>query len=983
MYKLLKTFFIVVLLSAAAAIGLNFHKGLQTDIYALIGLERGAKLRLIADNLKHNVRVIVAANDFATAKTSAQAIREFAHWPPPPSFADTINFLSTRSSGLLAPSTRTTLQRGEFENVANAALTRLFSFSTPLFPLKNDPMLLADEWAHNLQRISAGEWQLRDGEPIIERNGKTYLLLTGDVDSPEHTLELFAFLNKGINGVQLYCGGAPFHSAFASASSAREINYLSLFSFAIVILLGWLLVRSWRFIPLLIFALLSSFICATAVVFTLFRAPHMLTFVFGTSLIGLGVDYTYHRLSAKSFDELRRPLTIAFVTTTSCFVPLAFSSVGILQQMALFTIAGLTTIFLCVWLFGRNVEINVSPHTVMRKPLPRFVAISILLITAVGIMHVQMGNDPTSFYTPHPVLLQGEKLFLELNNSTNNAFAVTEGATVQEALEKEEQRDIKGLSAIIPSLKCQRENLCLVSNLYAHCGNDYTTKTQIKMPNVTPQFLEPDKITDPLLIRLIKPMLITTADHAYIITPAPQSSNTFVPRIELEKLFSAYAIETYWLSLWSFAALIIILLITFKKQIFRTILPITCAFIATIGTLGWLNETITFFHVLAFFVFAGLGIDYAVFFAHNTSASRTVLYSFLTSFIGLGALSFTSFAVTRGMGMTIALGLAYSYIFAISFQPKPTQSETSTQNWAHLRERGAGRGRLTFMWWLYRLAGKRLVQWLTIPIMLCVYPGAKPARDAIKKFYATLGRKVGHRIIFRQLLNFAWSLTDKLDACTLRKNLPEMSIAQNDDANKFLSLIREGKGMFLISSHLGTIEVLPAIRGITTQSPRVHAFQQMQHNALFTELFVRHLDPKQLTLHPVESIGVETAVEMQEAIAHGDIVLMAGDRLSAATPNAKLHHDFLGRNCVWPKGVFRFAKIMEVPVFCINCIKTGANHYEVRLHFCPPGHDLLNEYVMWLEREVREFPEQWFQFYDFFGTAKIAECGSSPTMGRT
>ena len=74
---------------------------------------------------------------------------------------------------------------------------------------------------------------------------------------------------------------------------------------------------------------------------------------------------------------------------------------------------------------------------------------------------------------------------------------------------------------------------------------------------------------------------------------------------------------------------------------------------------------------------------------------------------------------------------------------------------------------------------------------------------------------------------------------------------------------------------------------------------------------------------------------------------------------------FLGRDCVWPKGVFRFAKMMEAPVYAIVCVKTGWNAYEARAVRLEG--ELLDDYVRFLEAETRAHPDQWYQFYRFFG----------------
>ena len=65
---------------------------------------------------------------------------------------------------------------------------------------------------------------------------------------------------------------------------------------------------------------------------------------------------------------------------------------------------------------------------------------------------------------------------------------------------------------------------------------------------------------------------------------------------------------------------------------------------------------------------------------------------------------------------------------------------------------------------------------VTVPVMACIYPFAKPARDALRAFYAVLAEvdpaapRPTHRQLFRHLLGFAWSLADKTQVFSLVRN---------------------------------------------------------------------------------------------------------------------------------------------------------------------------------------------------------------------
>ena len=151
-----------------------------------------------------------------------------------------------------------------------------------------------------------------------------------------------------------------------------------------------------------------------------------------------------------------------------------------------------------------------------------------------------------------------------------------------------------------------------------------------------------------------------------------------------------------------------------------------------------------------------------------------------------------------------------------------------SEAWHTQREQSAGRIRLAILWQLYRLFGKGVLKLACIPVMAFIYPFARPAKKALCDFHAVLAEFAPSALpksifhfpfstfrLYRHLLGFAWSLADKMDACTLKKNLPTMSVRDDAGARAFQSLIAAKKGAFLISTHLGTIEVLPAL----AQSP--------------------------------------------------------------------------------------------------------------------------------------------------------------------
>lgn len=1016
--KLLRVIFCLVFALAVGVLAGRIAEGLrvETDVLSLASVDSASYLRDVSKGLSRQGRLIFEGSDPDRLREVADAFCSNIHQRTEMDLKSLLKFLDGRKAGLLSPETRQLLLDGKYAEVSTAAAARLFSPAPPLFSVKGDPFLLGTDYAMSLQTNLSPGWSLKDGYPVCERAGRHYLLqmleLDGDVTAAVAQCRARAedFNRTATDDVRIWCCGPIFHTVHSTERAKMEINVLSCVSTILVVVLGWLLFRSLRFVPQLLVCIGAAFLVAAGTLFAVYPHPHVLTFVFGTSLIGLSVDYVYHARAAGDVRRILRQLSFSLLTTLACFSPLLFSEVGALRQMAVFTMAGLAAVYLCVlaWPSGGHPSESAPAKEKAGSgwSLPAWLVYGLTVLVILGGFRIRVASDPSTFYKPDGYLVEGERCFASLSPIDMSKIAYVQGNTLQECLEREEAAGLRGLSVVIPSLKRQRENVDLIARLYAREGGRYAGMTGLKVPKTPPkgEFLDAEQVEPGGLKRVVDSF--RTAKSG-LVMPCPADFETrdphvvvFDPRRVIQQIFDRFFNSTLRLLGISLAVLSVLLLVLFRRDVLRYAGPLGWSIAATLGVLGWLGIPVTNFTLLCFFVMVGLGLDYVIFQRGKPTSEtrRTVLFSFLSSLVGLGLLAFTEFPVTRSMGVTFASGLFFAYVFARmgrdTVPPAEADSkvfeDSGKKAWHEQREQSAGRWRMQFMWCLYAWFGKGVQKLVTIPVMAFIYPFAATARRALRGFYARLAdfsaaharlRSPSHVMLFRHLLGFAWSLADKTDACTLKKNLPKMTVRDDAGWKSFCGLVAAKKGAFLISTHLGTIEVFPALAESSNlklsssqpsppSSPHVHAFQQMGHDSVFTKMFMKHFDGSKLTLHAVEEIGVETAVDMQAAIARGELVLMAGDRVSAGSTKT-LQHDFLGCPCQWPKGVFTFAKLMESPVFFVTCVRTGWNAYECHFRMFEPQSGnrivpMLDQYTEFLAAETLEHPEQWYQFYDFF-----------------
>ncbi len=289
-------------------------------------------------------------------------------------------------------------------------------------------------------------------------------------------------------------------------------------------------------------------------------------------------------------------------------------------------------------------------------------------------------------------------------------------------------------------------------------------------------------------------------------------------------------------------------------------------------------------------------------------------------------------------------------------------------DWYQHKEQSAGRFRLFLLWQIYRFFGVRALKIALVPIVGVIWCFAAPARNASRAFQAALN---GPRFsTYRHMLSYSYALVDKIDASAFAKAVA-VEIPDTPAQHSLLRRLRARQGVFFICGHIGNVEILPVVARRLPELGGVtfHSFIESGQSRIFFEFYAGKKQDKRHLFHPIDAIGIQTAIETQERIARGDVVIMAGDRVSARAPGKTLSADFLGHSCRFPQGVFRFARMMDCPVYFLAAIRLKGSRYRLVLEEAPPAPNdqtLLAAYTRFLEPLARNHPDQWYHFYSFF-----------------
>ena len=482
--------------------------------------------------------VLSADKDFEKAKAGAERIYEKLNGSP--CFVsvmlntDTVDikeigdFFFKYRFDLLDNETIKAIENGGAEDFAQEAISRIYSPFTmlPLDNIDSDPFMLAE---HNLQKYlevlehSGTALRPKDGVLAAEKNGLWYVMIKTELSPKGAAL---ASMDNGITEIYDICGrikaetgtrcvvsGGTFHSHKSSNSASEEIKIISIISMIIVILMLTLVFRSATPIILSLISIFFSLFSAAALTFAVFGKVHLVTLVFGTSLIGSSIDYSLHyfvhasgNINLKSGGEIRSKLlpglTMAIISSSVCFLALIFAPFNLLKQMSLFSVTGLVSSFLTTTAIFpyvplpenrvvRGVGLFEKGFALAKKingkaGICAMVVLSLILLFAFR-ENFGIENDLKKLYKEEGELLENEKEAYSVISYAPVSWYIVSGSDENEVLRKEEDLrerlktidknsdGVMSTSVFIPSVEKQKKSRAAVENLLPFTEKQFET----------------------------------------------------------------------------------------------------------------------------------------------------------------------------------------------------------------------------------------------------------------------------------------------------------------------------------------------------------------------------------------------------------------------------------------------------------------------------------------------------------------------------
>ncbi|MGG7737423.1 glycosyltransferase [Klebsiella aerogenes] len=309
----------------------------------------------------------------------------------------------------------------------------------------------------------------------------------------------------------------------------------------------------------------------------------------------------------------------------------------------------------------------------------------------------------------------------------------------------------------------------------------------------------------------------------------------------------------------------------------------------------------------------------------------------------------------------------------------------ASPHWARQQEvKGLWGMRLMLLVW--RLLGRKAFSLLLYPVVGVYWLTAATARRASQQWITRVREQLAARQMpipptltsYRHFQRFGEAMLDKI--ASWRGELQfGRDVVFTAGAEETLN-ISDPRGKLLLVSHLGDVEACRALAQLQG-GKTINALVFSENAQRFKQIMTEMAPQAGLNLMPVNDIGPDTAIQLQEKLDRGEWIAIVGDRIAVNPQRGGewrvCWSRFMGQAAPFPQGPFILAAILRCPVNLLFALRQQG---KLRI-YCEPFADplllpradrqqalqhIIDRYAERLEHYALQSPLDWFNFFDFW-----------------
>jgi predicted exporter len=475
----------------------NWADRVDTDLLALLPRDERrpaieAALRALSAQGERQLALLISAQDEAGTRQAVALVRatfsdlgltEQGH----DAAAFPGDFYAPWQHGLLTAADRDWLASATPEAATARALNLAYALFTPgNLPWQSDPFGFFGNWLQSLGE--ATPLRPSGGELMVDHDGRRYAALAYalpqsafDADFQQKLIARLELARERVLGLdpdaQFLRAGVVLHAAAAARQAHDEMNLIGLGSLLGTFFLIGLVFQSARALKLIAVSLLSGAITALFAAFLIFERVHLITLVFGASLIGVAVDYAILVFAQhlgneepvwERYRRLLPTLCMVLLTPALAYLALALTPFPGLKQMAVFAVCGIFGAWACVvcfypYLLPKTLPLpgNANLMTRLLERWPRWcnngktwgIVLCFAAVVVGGLVQLRANDDIRSLFNGDATLMSEQLQVSRIMQLPSPAQMFLISAASPEALLQTEEALIERLRPLVAANK--------------------------------------------------------------------------------------------------------------------------------------------------------------------------------------------------------------------------------------------------------------------------------------------------------------------------------------------------------------------------------------------------------------------------------------------------------------------------------------------------------------------------------------------------
>ncbi len=193
---------------------------------------------------------------------------------------------------------------------------------------------------------------------------------------------------------------------------------------------------------------------------------------------------------------------------------------------------------------------------------------------------------------------------------------------------------------------------------------------------------------------------------------------------------------------------------------------------------------------------------------------------------------------------------------------------------------------------------------------------------------------------------------------------------ETEGYDNFLHLAKQKDGFIQLSSHIGNYEI--AGYTLVAADKPFNALVFFGEKESVMEGRKQMFSDTNIKMIPVRD-DMSHLFEINQVLENGETLSMPADRIFGSQKSISV--PFLGESAEFPLGPFSVTTMRGLEALAVNVMKTSLKSYKIYvtpLHYSKEAprkqqiEELVQAYVRELERMVLLYPNQWYNFYEFW-----------------